>query len=486
MGREQMSKDQKNVKILMIFFMMVVISAYFNMQFIVTNLFKVSVQKCLEGFDLIIERDALKQFMQMKLMIQNKKIKNHIVGMKLIKFRIIKLQNRGKLQLQFQIIQYLLFKNQIFIRILKSNIRTLICLIVILQSSKQVQITILLNQSNQKQSIQIKIDIKYQFIQYDQYQHFYLLYQPKVLSQDQINVASSFENFGNVLMIGLGTISILILLFGDPLRRIEIFDILQFQAFLKLESLIIHLFLYILNFKYKSINLVFPQNLYIYSHSSDFVSLIILTLLQQQIQFQQPLKQLIFLIPQFMITLFKAQVSFRNIQLMLICLQIFQGKFPKCTQSFLYILLSFYTRSFNNNCLNSKIFIYYQIKQIQMLINFRNQTIQIKQKIHLSKETLYYESIQTNSLCKHLGFFIQSYFIYYIKYLIRISTNHILMYLSGCFKVVFFLLLLHFKGLKKNLDISKLRKHEGICQLNKKLFIQYQLVCKKAIYCNVR
>ncbi|CAK59791.1 unnamed protein product (macronuclear) [Paramecium tetraurelia] len=58
-----------------------------------------------------------------------------------------------------------------------------------------------------------------------------LLQKPKVLTQEQINVAKKFKNFGNALMIGLGAVSVLMLFVGDSQSSVEIFDTLQQQIF---------------------------------------------------------------------------------------------------------------------------------------------------------------------------------------------------------------------------------------------------------------
>ncbi|CAD8214994.1 unnamed protein product [Paramecium octaurelia] len=81
-----------------------------------------------------------------------------------------------------------------------------------------------------------------------------LLNEPKVLTQIQIKVANRFQDIGNALIIGLGAISILMLLFGDLLQSLEIFDILQYQSYLKF------------------VNVSYPQNLYIYFQSSEIVT----------------------------------------------------------------------------------------------------------------------------------------------------------------------------------------------------------------------
>ncbi|CAD8129496.1 unnamed protein product [Paramecium sonneborni] len=72
---EQLSKDQKNVKISMILNMMVVINVCSNVKLIVPNAFKVSVKNVKKDMIQWL-RDALKQLLQMKLMFQNVKKKN--------------------------------------------------------------------------------------------------------------------------------------------------------------------------------------------------------------------------------------------------------------------------------------------------------------------------------------------------------------------------------------------------------------------------
>ncbi|CAD8196500.1 unnamed protein product [Paramecium octaurelia] len=81
-----------------------------------------------------------------------------------------------------------------------------------------------------------------------------LLKEPKVLTQIQIKVANRFKDIGNALIISLGAISILMLLFGDPSQSLEIFDVLQYQSYLKF------------------VNIAYPQNLYIYFQSSEIVT----------------------------------------------------------------------------------------------------------------------------------------------------------------------------------------------------------------------
>ncbi|CAD8207364.1 unnamed protein product [Paramecium octaurelia] len=121
---------------------------------------------------------------------------------------------------------------------------------------------------------------------------------PKIINQNQINnIANKFQNLGNILIIGLGAISILMLLFKQPLPCFEIFDLLQFQSYLKF------------------LNVNYPLNLQIYFN---------LQKLQQLSQFQYTLQKQIFLIIQLLRTSFQVQVSFKNIKQMLTYIQIFR------------------------------------------------------------------------------------------------------------------------------------------------------------------
>ncbi|CAD8051933.1 unnamed protein product [Paramecium primaurelia] len=89
----------------------------------------------------------------------------------------------------------------------------------------------------------------------NQQQQQLLLQKPNVLDSSQLQAANSFQELGNKLMLGLGIISIIMLLFGRIDLSLEILDTLLFQTYLKF------------------INVKYPQNLQIYFESSDFVSI---------------------------------------------------------------------------------------------------------------------------------------------------------------------------------------------------------------------
>ncbi|CAD8151512.1 unnamed protein product [Paramecium pentaurelia] len=89
----------------------------------------------------------------------------------------------------------------------------------------------------------------------NQQQQQLLLQKPNVLDSSQLQAANSFQELGNKLMLGLGIISIIMLLFGRIDLSLEILDTLLFQTYLKF------------------INVNYPQNLQIYFESSDFVSI---------------------------------------------------------------------------------------------------------------------------------------------------------------------------------------------------------------------
>ncbi|CAK62586.1 unnamed protein product (macronuclear) [Paramecium tetraurelia] len=88
-----------------------------------------------------------------------------------------------------------------------------------------------------------------------QSQQILLLQTPQILDSSQLQAANSFQELGNKIMLGLGIISILMLLFGRIDLSLEILDTLLFQTYLKF------------------VNVNYPQNLQIYFQSSDFVSI---------------------------------------------------------------------------------------------------------------------------------------------------------------------------------------------------------------------
>ncbi|CAD8130817.1 unnamed protein product [Paramecium sonneborni] len=61
-----------------------------------------------------------------------------------------------------------------------------------------------------------------------------------MLSNSQLDTANKFQTMGNYIMIGLGCCSVLMLLLGYPQSSIEIFDILQFQSYLRFIQQINH------------------------------------------------------------------------------------------------------------------------------------------------------------------------------------------------------------------------------------------------------
>ncbi|CAD8091247.1 unnamed protein product [Paramecium primaurelia] len=274
-----------------------------------------------------------------------------------------------------------------------------------------------------------------------------LLQQPKVLSKDLYNVANKFQDLGSALIIGLGSISVLMLFFGDPQQSLEIFDTLQFQSYLKF------------------VNVVYPQNLQIYFHSSDIVTV-------NPILITFKIKDVFHTIIQdnFIESIGKLQEYQINADL-LINIQSQLSQISLIV--FLYIICLFYPRFFNNYCFTSKFFYFISSSKSKFLEKLGIKFYKFNKKI-INLRKLY-----TIKGFRQL-FYANSWDLLF-KVLLFITSNNQQGYRSIISQCICFLVLSvfisllcqHFKGLNKNLDFSILRieQHEGICQLKKLLFI---------------
>ncbi|CAK77685.1 unnamed protein product (macronuclear) [Paramecium tetraurelia] len=262
-----------------------------------------------------------------------------------------------------------------------------------------------------------------------------LLKTPKIINQNQINIANKFQNLGNILIIGLGAISILMLLFKQPLQCFEIFDLLQFQSYLKF------------------VNISYPQNLQIYFQSSEIVTVSpILFSLKVTDLFNQLITS------NFIPSIGKFQEYQTNADLLFnIQSQIFQIVFI----SLLYLFLYFYPRISHNYLFTFRTVYFTRKKNLQWL----NQLVI---KLYLINKNI----LNLRNIYSMKGF-IQLYYancwdLLFKVFLFMISNTE-----TGYRSKISFGGDLNIKGTNENLKVSKLRfqQFESITLLKKLLFI---------------
>ncbi|CAD8101552.1 unnamed protein product [Paramecium primaurelia] len=263
-----------------------------------------------------------------------------------------------------------------------------------------------------------------------------LLQQPKVLSKDLYNVANKFQDLGSALIIGLGSISVLMLFFGDPLQSLEIFGTLHFKSYLKF------------------VNVVYPQILQLYFNSCDIVT-VNLNLITFKIKdvfntHRQTLK-----------ILNQCQSIHKYLELDILnqfnCFLVYNLVIlSKIIQQLLfYIQIQYFISSSKSRILEKLGIKFYKLNK--KIINLRKlYTIEgFKQLFYVNSWDL---------LFKVLLFIISN---------TQQGYRSIISYCI-CFLVLFVSILLlcqHLKGLNKNFDFSILRNEQCIYQFKKLIFI---------------
>ncbi|CAD8184643.1 unnamed protein product [Paramecium octaurelia] len=274
-----------------------------------------------------------------------------------------------------------------------------------------------------------------------------LLKTPKVINQKQITIANKCQDIGNVLIIGLGAISILLLLFRQPFQCLEIFDLLQFQSYLKF------------------VNISYPQNLQIYFQSSEIVTVSPILI---YFKITDLLNNLI--TENFIPSIGKFQEFQTNADLLLnIQSQIFQIFFI----GLLYVFLQFYPKITLNYAFTFRTVYFIREKQLQWLNQLIIKLYQIHtnilklKKIYSSKGfiQLFYAN------CWDLFFKVFLFMISNTETGYRSKTSYGICFLV--LGVTIIILLLNFKGMNENLKVSNLRfqQFESITLLKKLLFI---------------
>ncbi|CAD8208635.1 unnamed protein product [Paramecium octaurelia] len=274
-----------------------------------------------------------------------------------------------------------------------------------------------------------------------------LLKTPKIINQNQINIANKFQNLGNILIIGLGAISILMLLFKQPLQCFEIFDLLQFQSYLKF------------------VNVNYPLNLQIYFQSSEIV-----TVSPILIYFKITDRLNNIITENFIPSIGKFQEYQINADLLInIQSQISQIVFI----GFLYLFLQIYPRIVNKYFFTFRNIYFVQQANSQWFSWLIIKLYQINKKI-LNLRTIY-------SKKGFIQLFYANCWDLLFKVFLFMTSNTETGYRSTisysiCFLVLgltIIILLLNIKGLNDNLKVSKIRfeQLEGITLLKKLLFI---------------
>ncbi|CAD8097619.1 unnamed protein product [Paramecium sonneborni] len=274
-----------------------------------------------------------------------------------------------------------------------------------------------------------------------------ILQQPQVLDSSQINAANQFQEFGNKMMMGLGIISLLMLLLGKPNLSLEIFDTLQFQSYLKF------------------VNVQYPQNLKIYFQSSEFVTInpvltnfkiagfLDSTIGANYIQSYGKLSE--YEVNADLFTNIKGQI----VQISIIL--------------FLFVFAKLYHKVFVNYCFTSRYFYCIRSTNSKCFEFFALKYYYMNKKL-----------IGIKNIFKMRGFrqlFYANSWDLLFKVILFLTSNHqtgyriVLSYLFCifCLILVFYFLSMHFQRQQGKIILSNVRndQHEGIILFKKLLFI---------------
>ncbi|CAD8096148.1 unnamed protein product [Paramecium sonneborni] len=268
-----------------------------------------------------------------------------------------------------------------------------------------------------------------------------------ILSNSQIEIANKFSKMGNYIMIGLGCNSVLMLLLGDPQSSLAIFDILQFQSYLRF------------------INIEFPQNIQIYFESSDFVTL---TPVLVKLNIFDLFNNL------FGYEHLDSIGKFQQYQLNADLLTNIYGLITQIILFFwLFIFLIVYRKFFFHKCFSIK-----QIDYVRLAKSTAIESLIIK-LYNINKKFLQLSNLYTKKGLLQL-FYANNWDLLFkvILYIVSNTQSGYRSLFSNCIcfgyiVLLFFLLIQHFRKQNQKVVIAELRseQYEGIVLLKKFLFL---------------
>ncbi|CAD8126121.1 unnamed protein product [Paramecium sonneborni] len=270
---------------------------------------------------------------------------------------------------------------------------------------------------------------------------------PKILKSTQKNVAYKLKTIGNLMTIGLGCSGIIMLIFGDLLLSLEIFDILQYQSCLRF------------------LNVQFPQNIKIYFEFADLVSitpiLIKLTIFEkfQNIFGEDYLK------------------SYGKFYEYKINADLITNIYGQITQLLIFFLLYFFLLLFRP--LFFKICFAILKKNLHFQVKYKIIQCFVIQIYKLMKKILELTNLYTKQGLSQL-FYTNCWDLIFkvIMYLVSNEDSGSRAVVSNCIciiylGIVFIFLCSHFKRQNQKIVLSKLRmeQHDGLVLCKKLLFL---------------